>query len=982
MRLLKNRIIVSLILIAIAVFVWEFGIKPVTGPLYTEAVTEYKRGNYVRSLELLERAADIDPNDAAILALIGWNHLKMGNPRVAEEPYFRRAHEQAPHVVDISLGYAYAEIALGKFDQARMLLDRLRQVGVDNPDMHVAQGALYREQGRYREAAEQFQLALARDPANELAAKNLRELLNVSGDVSDVKVEFAPLVRPAELQVFFRASGSYLEWRSGTSWRPTYLAGVNVSAALPGSYPAESLADPAMYADWLNRIGEMGANSVRVNTLMPPAFYRALGDFNAARSQRPIFLVQGISFGDPPRDDMFNGTYYQQCQKDIRDTIDVVHGRGDVAMERGHAGGVYTTDLSPWVAGFVIGQKWLSHVVTANNLLHPDIQKYEGTYIEVPAGTPTEIFLAQMVNYTAEYEEGKYNWQHPVAFLNWPTLDPVRHPTESTILEEVAIRRAQGERVPTPAAPYDDDDGVSVDPTKLRPRAKLAAGYFAAYDVLPFYPDFLNQDPRYQAVRDAEGNNPFLGYLLDLKASHAGMPVVITEYGVPTSMGVGHFSPAGFDEGGKTETQQGQLLARLSRSVRESGAAGGMIFEWVDQWFRQSWSQRNYEVPANRRVLWTNAMNPAENFGVMAADPRGRSIHTLSGQPSEWIGQNPFYAESHAGLATPLGDRYDPGRDLKALYVDADEGFLYLRLVVSRLDNDNDGQPDWKDANYLIGLATAPNVGGITYLPFITPIRFPMGITYAIQLAGPAASRIWIASSYNPFRIVTVEGIPTQTTLGSKLGWKPSVASSGNFEAQIAEPNRRRYSRDGRYFPPQRYERGILRFGSLDPQAADYDALAQWHTNVQTNTVDLRIPWNLLNVTDPSSFKVFAGLEADGTVVTTDTSGFLVAAFSYRPLESARSRPIMDQGHPVADALPGMAGPATLISDALKQYRWTGWNAPRYNLRLKDSYAILRKALPPLTAPPGTTERPAERAGRGGRAGAGQLGSSRVSSGK
>ena len=597
MRFLKNRIVVSILLIVCAIFIWEFGVKPVTGPIYLEAVNEYKRGNYIHSLELLERAARIDPNDAAILALMGWNHLKLGDPKTAEEPYFRRAHELAPHVEDISLGYAYAEIALGKYDQAKVLLDRLRQAGYDSPDSQVAQGSLFRETGHYREAAEQFQQALARDPANELAAKNLRELLNVSGDVSGLKVEFAPLVRPTQTQVPYRARGNYIERKAGGNWLPVYLAGVTLSAGLPGSFPAESTIDAAKYTEWLNPIGNLGANSIRVYTIMPPAFYRALHEYNASHSARPIYLLQGVAFGDPPRDDMFNGTYYEQCRKDIRDTIDVLHGRGDVPVGRGRSGGVYTNDISQWVAGLLVGEPWLSHIVTANNLLHPDIQKYEGAYIDVPAGTATEIFLAQMINYTVEYEEGTYNWQHPAAFINWPTLDPLRHPTESTLLEEVAIRRAQGERLGTPAGPYDDDDGVSVDPMKLRASDKFAAGYFASYDVLPYYPDFLNQDPKYQAVRDGEGSNPFLGYLQDLKAHHTGIPLVVAEFGLPSGMGIAHFSPAGFHEGGKTEAQQGQLLVRLSRSVRDSGAAGGMVFEWLDQWFRQSWVQRDYEMP-------------------------------------------------------------------------------------------------------------------------------------------------------------------------------------------------------------------------------------------------------------------------------------------------------------------------------------------------------------------------------------------------
>ena len=118
-----------------------------------------------------------------------------------------------------------------------------------------------------------------------------------------------------------------------------------------------------------------------------------------------------------------------------------------------------------------------------------------------------------------------------------------------------------------------------------------------------------------------------------------------------------------------------------------------------------------------------------------------------------------------------------------------------------------------------------------------------------------------------------------------------------------------------------------------------------------------------MGVTDPSSYKVVAGLERDGTVMTTNTEGFYLAAFSYRPMDNARTRPIMEQSHPVSDALPGLSGPGSLPATSLKAYRWAGWSVPRYNLRLKDSYAILRKAMPALTAPPSRTAAPAANGG-------------------
>ena len=56
MHLLRNRIVISILVIICGIYLWEFWIKPITGPIYTEAVAEYKRGNYIRSLELLDRA--------------------------------------------------------------------------------------------------------------------------------------------------------------------------------------------------------------------------------------------------------------------------------------------------------------------------------------------------------------------------------------------------------------------------------------------------------------------------------------------------------------------------------------------------------------------------------------------------------------------------------------------------------------------------------------------------------------------------------------------------------------------------------------------------------------------------------------------------------------------------------------------------------------------------------------------------------------
>ncbi|HEV2351299.1 MAG TPA: tetratricopeptide repeat protein [Terriglobia bacterium] len=943
-----NRITFSLAVIFCLALAWEFWVRPNSSPLYTEAVAQFHDGNYNRSLQLLRAAYRIDPNDTAILSLMGWDCLKLNDaPRA--EPYFERAHTLAPQVADSLLGYAYTELVLKKNDEAAALLMALGAQNLNTVDTHLAWATLYLDRGQNRDAAIEFQQALALDEHNPVAIKNLDEILDTTGDVQRMSTDFPPLARPQKLTYTARVTGDHFDWRSNGGWQPTYLVGVDFTPVLPGHFPSDSVTDSTIYNDWLEKISDLGTNTLRVYTILPAAFYRMLAQLNH-NSGKPVRLLQGISFSAPPGNDLFNRRYDANCQKAIRDTIDAIHGQADLGKTETYSGGVFTNDVSPWVAGFLLDQSWPSHVVIANNQLHSSMQHYRGTYVEASSASATEIFLAQMIDYTAEYEETKYNWQRPIAFVNSPALDPMHHPTESTMFEEVALRRAKGERFSMPAEPYDDDDAVTLDPMHLHALRRFLAGYFAAYSVFPFYPDFISRDPAYRQARDEEGSNPFFGYVRDLKAHHRGVPLIISEYGIPTSVGIGHFGGAGFDQGGDNEGQQGRALSRMTRAVFDAGAAGGMVFEWVDEWYRQTWIVRNFEKPRDRKPLWTSAMDPAEDFGLLAAEPHLSRVHALEGTRPEWDGTPPLYVNSKSHSILEAGDQFDPARRLKALYADADEGFLYLRLAVDQLDNDHDGEPDWNQANYLIGISTTPGHGGLTSLPFIAPIKFPMGMTYAIQLAGKDSSRIWIASSYNPYRLVTLTGQPARSVLLPKLGWHVMISDAGSFEPQIIEPNRRRFSRNGEYFPPRRYDRGILRYGSLDPQSTDYDSLAEWHANVHTNAIDLRIPWSLLNVTDPSSFRVLAGINREGTVETVETPGFLIAVFSYRPSDSARAQPIMEEDQPIADAMPALPGPIAVLGAGFKYYRWKGWSTPQYFLKPKDSYALLRKAFLALHA--------------------------------
>lgn len=149
MSLFINRIGLSLLLIVLAAYFWEFHAKPVSGPLYTAAVAEYKQRDYHQSLELLLRAYAINPNHPSILTLMGWDYLKLGKPRRALEK-FRRAYRLAPKASDTILGYATTEIELEHCENAARLLNLLGRERAESLEVRMAWEDLFRCRERAR----------------------------------------------------------------------------------------------------------------------------------------------------------------------------------------------------------------------------------------------------------------------------------------------------------------------------------------------------------------------------------------------------------------------------------------------------------------------------------------------------------------------------------------------------------------------------------------------------------------------------------------------------------------------------------------------------------------------------------------------------------------------------------------------------------------------------------------------------------------
>jgi hypothetical protein len=101
--------------------------------------------------------------------------------------------------------------------------------------------------------------------------------------------------------------------------------------------------------------------------------------------------------------------------------------------------------------------------------------------------------------------------------------------------------------------------------------------------------------------------------------------------------------------------------------------------------------------------------------------------------------------------------------------------------------------------------------------------------------------------------------------------------------------------------------------------------------------LELRLPWHVLNVTDPSSRQV---LWTKGTQKTQTTEGIRLFIISYKPEGIRRRASKTGTAAAITDHLPEQ-----LHLKSIPIYRWDGWNVPLYYHVPKQSLAIVGKSL-------------------------------------
>jgi len=672
--------------------------------------------------------------------------------------------------------------------------------------------------------------------------------------------------------VRFRTSGTAFQIHKNGKWQDFLIKGVNMGAAKPGYFPGEMSISKKEYARWFRQIAKMNANSIRVYTILGPAFYEALFEYNMFAS-RPLYIFHGVWNNEEAVVNLQNAYHPEITDEfidEITDLIDLLHGKKTILPRFGHASGTYLWDVSPYIAGYILGIEQDTEFVVSTNEKNAHITSFNGDYLYTTDASPYECWLAQIGDYAIGYEHSKYKTQKPLSWTNWITTDPLWHPSDPDRIRE---------------------DTVSVDIEHILTKESFQPGLFASYHVYPYYPEFMMYDPVYTSFIDAKGKaNPYEAYLRDIRNYHS-VPLVVAEFGVPSSRGRTHENVlTGYNQGFVSEDQAGLYIADMFDSIVASGCAGGLIFSWQDEWSKRSWNTMDYDLP-DRRAQWSNAQVSEQCYGILAFDPgKRKSICYVDGRTNEWKSVKPILQNNGLRLS-----------------VMSDQKYVYFLI--------QDKGSDPLENKYAIAVGGFADQGNYNFIKEGLSFRNPAG--HCIIIDGYENSAIYVDAYYDVFyRHYSLLSFLEIAERNEAFEAK----NSGIFNPMYLVLRRSLiFPLTGLVLPPSLFETGKLLHGIANPRLENYNSLADFCINRKESSIELRIPWQLLNVADPSTKTVIGDLYAHEYF---DINPVEIKGFTFELYRTG------DEG--ITEGGSGF-------------YSWKPWDHEQHHERLKKSYNLIKE---------------------------------------
>jgi hypothetical protein len=596
----------------------------------------------------------------------------------------------------------------------------------------------------------------------------------------------------------FSTDSTHLTIWNGTDYEPFFIKGVNLGVAVPGTFPGEMAATREDYSRWFTMIQEAGFNCIRLYTLHFPRFYEVLDSFNTSHPSSPLYFMQGVWL-EEEYPGYSNDLYFlnNPFKVEIEENTDCVFGNRTIPARQGKAYGTYTTDASKWCMAFLVGREVYGDEVLTTDRMNPGVHQFSGKHFSIANATPTETWFTSMLDYSVDYMKTRYGMQLPVSSSSWPTLDPMVHPEE--------VNRSE--------------DSATIDLSKIQ-RINAPAGYFISYHAYPYYPDFVGAQKSYQSYSDDYGPNSYLGYLNDLKAHYPNVPLIIAEYGVPSSWAIAHYTSSGMNHGGFDEYNQGLTDIRLLESIRTSGCGGGIQFSWIDEWFKKTWITDPIDYRPESRILYQNVSAAEQNFGLVSYE---KTVQKDTLIPFK-VGQNISYLNSSV-----------------------DYSFFNLEVGLK--------SPMDLPGEMWIALDTYSSQLGESKLP--TGETIPSRSEFALHLTNYAAE-LYVTQAYDIFGIWHRFSEPTQLY--------HSIPTDGAPWNIVRVRNNSSFSE-------------VQYIGNLQVNKGTQPVSSKDAVTIYDQKISIKIPWFYLNVVGPDQRYVFNDYRSTTAKEDTVSDGFLPSVY-------------------------------------------------------------------------------------------------------
>lgn len=150
----------------------------------------------------------------------------------------------------------------------------------------------------------------------------------------------------APVTTFMKTDSDTIYMERDGEYEPFEIRGVNMGVGIPGEWATDYAIDKETYLRWFAEIQALGANTVRVYTILQDDFYNAFYEYNTQREaagEEPLWLIHGVWVNDYVQNshrDAYDDDFLQTLLEDSRTVVDIVHGEKSLAWAAGWGPGV------------------------------------------------------------------------------------------------------------------------------------------------------------------------------------------------------------------------------------------------------------------------------------------------------------------------------------------------------------------------------------------------------------------------------------------------------------------------------------------------------------------------------------------------------------------------------------------------------------------------------------------------------------------